>query len=161
MSGKVLSSQRRRGLTPVISTIIISAVVIAVGGAVWAYSQGASTVIANDYVNSTLDLMNEVIERFIVEHVSNSSNGDTLHIYVYNYGDVDIVVDVYANATHFVNATYSNFTYCSDLEYSIAAKGVIKIELSFSSCPLDEGDEVAVKIHSRRQNNAYYKYYVN
>ncbi len=157
----ILRTGDRRGLTPVISTIIISAVVIAVGGAVWAYSQGASTVIANDYVNGTLDLMNEVIERFIVEHVSNSSNGDVLYIWVYNYGDVDIVVDVYANATHFINATYSNFTFCSDLNYSIAAEGVIKIELSFSSCPLDEGDEVAIKIHSRRQNNAYYKYYVS
>jgi len=161
VGGKVLKSRKKWGLTPVISTIIISAVVIAVGGAVWAYSQGASTVIANDYVNGTLDLMNEVIERFIVEHVSNNSNGNTLYIYVYNYGDVDIVVDVYANATHFVNATYSNFTFCSDLNYSIASGDVIKIDLSFSSCPLDEGDEVAVKVHSRRQNNAYYKYYVN
>lgn len=152
MSGKVLKNRKRRGLTPVISVIILSAVVIAVGGAVWAYSQGASTVIANDYVDGTMDLMNEVTERFIVEHVSNSSNGDALYIYVYNYGDVDIVVDVYANAT---------YTFCSDLNYSIASGDVIKIELSFSSCPLDEGDEVAVKIHSRRQNNAYYKYYVS
>ena len=96
--------------------------------------------------------MNEVTERFIVEHVSNSSNGDALYIYVYNYGDVDIVVDVYANAT---------YAFCSDLNYFIASGDVIKIDLSFSSNPLDAGDEVAVKVHSRRQNNAYYKYYVN
>jgi hypothetical protein len=72
VSGKVLSSRRRRGLTPVISTIIISAVVIAVGGAVWAYSQGAATIYAENYINETMSMLDEVIERYSVEHVSNS-----------------------------------------------------------------------------------------
>ena len=72
MSGKVKKNRKRRGLTPVISVIILSAVVIAVGGAVWSYAQSAATVIANNYVNDTLSLLYEVTERFYVEHVSNS-----------------------------------------------------------------------------------------
>jgi flagellin-like protein len=153
--------RKRRGVSPVIATIILSAVVLAVGGAVWNYAQGASTVIANDYVNGTLELLNEVIERFEVEHMSNNSDGSTLQIWVYNYGDVDVVVDLYANATHYVNATHSTNTVSNNLTNAITSGGLSLIEIDFSSDNLDVGDEVAVKVHSRRQNNAYGKYYVH
>ena len=145
--------QRSRGITPVIATIILSAVVIAVGGAVWSYSQGAATSIANDYINGTLSLMNEVIERFTVEHVSNDTNGQYLYVWVYNYGDVDIVVDVYANATGDHGSTLDTFIATGDIE---------KITINFGEAhPYFElGDEVAIKAHSRRQSNAFYTYYV-
>jgi flagellin-like protein len=141
---------RRRGVSPVISTIILSAIVIAIGGAVWNYSQGAATVIANDYINGTMTLLNEVIERFAVEHASNSSDGSTLYVWVYNYGEVDITVDVYANSTVSFNSTLDTF---------VESGEVVKIEVYFTSYPLQTGDEVSIKAHSRRQNNAYYTYY--
>jgi flagellin-like protein len=147
---------RSKGLSPVIATIILSAVVISVGGAIWSFAQGASTVIANNYVNETLTLMNEIIERFAVEHVSNTSDGKFLHVWVYNYGDVDIIVDIYANATD--GATY---TYKSSLYGPISSGHVEKIIVSYESAPLEKGDSIVIKVHSRRQNNAYYKYYVS
>ena len=142
----------RRGVTPVVATIILSAVVIAIGGAVWSYAQGAATVIANDYVNGTMGLLNEVVERFTIEHVSNSSDGGILHVWIYNYGDVDIVVDVYANATLSFNST---------LGTSVASKALVQIDVIFQNNPLQSGNEVAIKAHSRRQNNAYYTYYAS
>lgn len=151
---------RSKGLSPVIATIILSAVVISVGGAIWSFAQGASTVIANNYVNGTLTLVNEIIERFTVEHAANSSDGKFLHVWVYNYGDVDIVVDVYANASHYVDEDNTTYTFCSNLTNSVIKGSFEIIELDFSSSSLEVGDEVAVKVHSRRQNNAYYKYYV-
>jgi len=153
--------RRSRGVTPVISTIILSAVVIAVGGAVWSYAQGATTVIANDYINGTMDLLNEVTERFNVEHASNNSDGSILYVWVYNYGDVDIIVDVYANATHYVNSTYSEHTYNTNLTNSVVSMGLAKINISYASNPLKIGDSVSIKVHSRRQNNAFYKYTVH
>jgi flagellin-like protein len=149
--------KKQRALSPVIATIILSAVVIAIGGAIWSYASGASTVIANDYVNGTLDLMNEIVERFVVEHVTNTSDGSNMSIWVYNYGDVDIIVDAYANATDFNSSTYS---FSSNFSNSVAAGSLVEIEIHFSVGALDPGDTVAVKVHSRRQNNAYYKYYV-
>lgn len=151
----------RRGITPVVATIILSAVVIAVGGAVWSYSQGAATVIANDYVNGTMSLLNEVIERFTVEHVSNNSDGSILYVWIYNYGDVDVVVDVYANATHYINSTHSTHYFSSNLGTPVVSGGLVKIGISYQANPLQIGDEVALKAHSRRQNNAYYTYYVS
>lgn len=144
--------RRRRGVSPVIATIILSAVVIAVGGAVWSYSQGATTVIANNYINGTLDLLKEVTERYAIEHVSNSSDGSTLKIWIYNYGDVDLVVDLYADVNGTVNST---------LGTSIDSGSLVKIDVSFEGDPLVSGDEVLIKAHSRRQNNAYYKYYAH
>ncbi len=149
--------RRRRALSPVIATIILSAVVIAIGGAIWSYASGASIVIANDYVNGTMDLKNEIVERFIVEHATNTSDGSNMSIWIYNYGDVDIIVDVYANATHVNSSTYS---FCSNLTNSVPAGSLVEIEIHFTSGALEPGDTVAVKVHSRRQNNAYYKYYV-
>jgi len=143
--------QRSRGITPVIATIILSAVVIAVGGAVWSYSQGAATAISNDYVNGTLSLMNEVIERFTVEHVSNDTNGQYLYVWVYNYGDVDIVVDLYVNATGVHDSTEGTSIVSGDIEM---------ITIDFGSGVLESGEEVAIKAHSRRQSNAFYTYYV-
>ncbi|RLI08562.1 hypothetical protein DRO42_06120 [Candidatus Bathyarchaeota archaeon] len=137
----------KRGITPVVATIILSAVVIAVGGAVWSYSQGAATVIANDYVNSTMTLLNEIIERFTVEHVSYEAG--ILHVWIYNYGDVDVVLDVYANATGGV--------FSSSLGNTVSSKTIRCVNVNIT---LDSGDEVAIKVHSRRQNNVYYTYYV-
>ena len=149
--------RRWRALSIVIATIILSAVVIAIGGAIWSYASGASTVIANDYVNGTFNLMNELVERFVVEHATNTSDGSNMSIWIYNYGDVDIIVDVYANATHVNSSTYS---FCSNLTNPISSGSLVEIEIHFSPGALEPGDTVAVKVHSRRQNNAYYKYYV-
>ncbi len=142
----------RRGLTPVVATIILSAVVITVGGAIWSYSKSATTVVANDYINGTMSLLKEVTERFMIENVGNSSDGSTLYVWVYNYGDVDIVIDLYANATG---------TYKSTIETSIISEGLVRIDVSFEGSPLVSGDEVSIKAHSRRQNDAYYKYYAH
>ena len=146
------------GVSPVIATIILSAAVITIGASVWNYSQGAATVIANDYVNGTLSLLNEVTERFTIEHASNNSNGNVLYVWVYNYGDVNIVVDVYVNASHVVNATYISYTFSTNITNSVVSEGLVKIEISQSN-PLTLGDTVSIKVHSRRQNNVYYKYY--
>jgi flagellin-like protein len=145
-------SRRNRGLSPVIATIILSAVVISIGGAVWSYAQGAATVNANQYVDTTMELMNEIIERFSIEHVSNNSDGNTLYVWVYNHGDVDIIVDLYANSTG---------VYLYTFETTVVSEDLVKVSIDFQSDPLVAGDEVAIKAHSRRQNNAYYTYYVH
>jgi len=143
---------KSRGVTPVIATIILSAVVIAVGGAVWSYSQGAATVIANNYVNGTMSLLNEVTERFTIEHVSNNSDRTVLYVWVYNYGEVDIVVDLYVNSTG---------QFRSVLGTAMASGDLVRIDVSYAGDPLQSGVTVAIKAHSRRQNNAYYEFYVS
>jgi len=145
----------RKALSPVISTVILSAVVLAIGGSIWSYSAGAATVIANGYVNDTLELVNEVTERFVIEHVSYDSTPNDLTVWVYNYGDQVITIDLYVT----VNSVASGEFEDSTLE-TVIGKGEteeIVIELSLS---VDTDDEVSLKAHSRRQNNAYETYYI-
>jgi hypothetical protein len=143
----------RKALAPVISSLILSATVIVVGGTIWGYANGASTVIAENYVNDTLELVNEVTERFIVEHVSYDSGTDELSVWVYNYGDQKIIVDTYATIT-------TSSTSFMDTESGTVLQKGESVEVIISvSGTVASGDKASIKIHSRRQNNAYKIYY--
>lgn len=63
------SASRSRAFSPVISIVILSAVVLAVGGAIWAYSQGAMTITAEDYAEDVIEMTDIISERFIIEMV--------------------------------------------------------------------------------------------
>jgi len=145
----------RKALSPVISTIILSAVVLAIGGGIWSYAAGAATVIANGYVNDTLELVNEVTERFVIEHVSYDSTPNDLSVWVYNYGDQKITVDLYATVNSVASGEFEDSTLGTVIE--VGETEEIVVELTFS---VDTDDEVSLKAHSRRQNNAYETYYI-
>ena len=136
-----------RGISTVISAIMLSAVVLAVGGAVWFYSQSASTSIAKDYVEGVTTLMNDVTERFTVEHVSYVKTSKNLTVWIYNYGGIDVIVDVYVNVEGGV--------FVRNLEKPLASNSLIGVNLSLDA---SSGSEVAIKVVSRRGNNAYYTY---
>lgn len=140
----------RKALSPVISSLILSAAVIVIGGAVWSYSVGAATSIADSYVNDTLNLAEEVTERFMVEHVTIDAGLDTLSVWVYNYCSQSITVDTYIRDGNIVIGSTHG---------SVIAKGdtsLITVEITQRS----SNDEVSIKIHSRRQNTTYETYYV-
>ncbi len=141
----------RRALSEVISSIILSGVVLIVGGALWSYSLGAATVMTDDYVNGTLSLVDELTERFTVEWANVSDTGDALTVWVYNYGGVDITVDVYA--------TVDDDTSSSTLGTPITSGAIASVGLSFAGDPILENDVVSVQAYSRRQNSAYYTHY--
>ena len=144
--------KRRMGLTPVISAVILTAAVLTIGGGLWYYSIGATSVIANNYVNDTLSLVNDIIERYDIEHANYRSENDSLKVWIYNYGEVDIVVDVYVTANSTINK--------SQLGVEIATGNIGTVSFDFSSNPLSSETTVAIKAHSRRQNNAYWTYIV-
>jgi len=118
---------------------------MAVGGTIWAYSQGAMTITANDYAEDVIDTTDIICERFIIEHVS--YDDPTLSIWLYNYGGVDIVVDVYADVDEGDSGS------STDYEIPSGAFETVQITLAYSS-----GKEVVIKLVSRRGNNAFYRY---
>lgn len=146
-------SVNRQALSPVIATVILSGVVLAVGGAIWSYSLGAASVTADVYVSDTLKLLYEMKERFTIEHVYYNSTETKLYVWIYNYGDVNVTVDVYVNTS----SAYE----LSD-NHLIEARGITNppVEFDFSSNPLPSYEQVAIKVYSRRQNVAYKRYFV-
>jgi len=135
----------RRAYSIVISSIILTSVVLAVGGGVWYFSRGASTVIADDYVEGITELIDELSERFIIEHVAR--NATHVRVWVYNYGEVPIVVDVYVDIEGGASG--------SSTDVEVASHEVIEVGIELAATT---GDEVAVKASSRRGNNAYCRY---
>ena len=142
---------RNRGVSQVISTVIMSAIVVAIGGAVWSYAKGAATVIANDYVDGVLDLMEETAERFTIEHVTIEDSNTLLKVWVYNYGDHNTTIDAYA--------TNGTTTWTTDVQNptEIGKSGLSCLNITVS---VSIRDEIAIKVHSRRQTNAYEIFYV-
>jgi hypothetical protein len=145
---------KRKALAPVISTLILSAAVIVVGGSIWSYALGASTLVAENYVNDTLELVNEVTERFIVEHVCFNSTTDEGFIWIYNYGEQKIIIDAYLNVTN--SGSYVNATSLIGWEIEIGESR----EIPITNMVADSGNKVSIRIYSRRANSAYKTYYV-
>jgi hypothetical protein len=146
------SYNRRKGLSPVVSIIILSGVTLAIGSALWAYSVDASTWVAANYVDETMKTANTANERFMIEHVLTTALGDVLKVWVYNYGDLTVVVDVYVEVDD-GNIGESKGIQIDPLESSL-------IEIDFSADPLEVGDYLVIKILSRRQNYVLENYMV-
>ena len=142
----------RPGIAPVVSTIILSATLLIIGGAIWSYTNSASQVLASDYVNETNRLIYEISERFTIEHVSNNTDCSQLNITLYNYGSVNVTLDVYASID---GTTYSSNP-SNPTKIAEGERGFVLITIE-----AEKGDSVGIKAHSRRQNDAYYTYIVN
>ena len=141
-------SKGSRGISPVISEIIITACVLTIGASIWNYSLGASSIISGDYVNGIHDQMYVAMERFTIEHVAYMNTTKVLRVWVYNYGGVDIVVDVYA---------FEGELAWSKLGNSVALSSIQEIDIPLN---VANGTLLAVKAYSRRGNNAYAEYLV-
>jgi hypothetical protein len=130
----------------VISAVILSATVIAVGSVVWMFSQGSMTITAEDYTESLMNMTDVISERFIVEHVS--YNGTHIHVWVFNYGDIDIEIKVQVG-----DVTYS------ESWIDVATGEMIPIDpIEFTAIT---GDTLNIRTYSWRGNNANYRYFVS
>lgn len=129
-----------------ISAVILSATVMAVGGAVWFFSQGSMTITAEDYAESLMNMTDVISERFIVEHVS--YDGNYLHVWVFNYGDIDIEIKVQVG-----DVTYSE-------SWIDVASGEMKPmdPIEFTAIT---GDILNIRTFSRRGNDANYRHFVS
>jgi hypothetical protein len=143
----LLLTKRRRALSSVISSILLSAAVLVVGGGIWNYANGASSVLASQYHEESMNMIALIEERYIVEHVYN--NATHLTVWIYNYGDVDIEVDIYANNNNTIYSTDQ------DNPITVLTKSSANGVLSASS---SNGDLIGINVYSRRQNNVYYAY---
>ena len=140
----------RRGISPVIASVMLAAIVIAVGGSVWFYSISATTTVADSYVKETLDSIYKVTERYIVENIYYDNSTDVLMIWVYNYGDVKISVDTYVSVDGVEVERYFGKV--------IQAKKIERIDINCS--PPLESVKLSVKLFSKRENHVYATYYV-
>ncbi|MBN1683722.1 hypothetical protein JW865_09250 [Candidatus Bathyarchaeota archaeon] len=92
---------KRKALSPVVATIILTAAVITIGAIAWAYARSASTVMTQDYINSVTGEVQYYSERFTIERVFYNNITHQLHIIVYNYGKNEISATLYLEASYY------------------------------------------------------------
>lgn len=141
----------RKGLAPVVATIILCGVVLTIGISVWSLTYSISSGLESDYYESVKRQIDKVSERFTVEHVAYDNDTNTLRVWVYNYGTVDINVDVYVFFGSSINGSNTNGT-------SIPSGNYVEIPVSVGE--LNVGSELVIEVISRRQNTVYATYVV-
>jgi len=143
--------KERRAISPVISALILSTVVLTIGGVVWAFSQGAMTISAEDYAESVIEMTETISERFIIEHVYYKLDAvPEVHVFVYNYGTVDIEVKVEVNGKTDPAAEWID----------IPSKEMKPFPTITLETPPEQKEELNIKAYTRRDNNVYYRYIV-
>ena len=141
---------KRVGLSPVIASIILSAMVLVVGAGVWTYSNSSASVIASDYANETIEMVYTMQERFVIEHEYFNNNTHTLSLWIYNYGDAAIKI----STTITIDSTdYTNNS------VSIASDGIKEITFDVGTT-LPVNEDISIYILSARGNSKRETYYV-
>ena len=151
----------RKGLTPVVATVILCGVVLTVGISVWSFTYNISNVLGENYYEGVQKRIDVICERFTVEHISYDSGINKLNVWVFNYGNagIDVMygnlsinVDVYVfrDGERIGSNTASTFIACTDF-------AMIPISLSVSLSP---GNELVIEVISKRENVVYQTYVV-
>ena len=140
----------RKAVSPVIATVILSGVVLLIGGGLWSYSLGAASSVATDYTDKTTDMVHTIIERFNIEYVEYNSTSQNVTIWIYNYGSIQIKVDtkVTINGTDYYD--YNRY---------VNSKCIVEVNLDIG-VSLNSDDEISIQVESERDNKDYEIYYV-
>jgi archaellum component FlaF (FlaF/FlaG flagellin family) len=141
----------KKTLSPVISSLILSAAVLTIGGGVWSYSMGAASYTATDYTSTTTEMVHTIIERLNIEHVDYDITTEDVTVWVYNYGSIHIEVDV--------TVTIDGTDYPSTVTTGIAPKTMEDIVVEVNLL-LDSDEMVSVKAETERENVDYEIYHV-
>ena len=139
----------RKALTPVVATIVLCGVVLTVGISIWSFTYSITRSLEENYYEEIKEQIDAISERFIVEHVSYDNESEVLNVWVFNYGEVDIQVDVYVRG----DAEGQNAT-----AVSVPNGQMVRIIVPLTA---DIGDELSITVMSRRQNTVYATYVVS
>jgi len=137
-----------KAITPVVSTIILCGVVLIIGISVWSYTYSITRSLEESYYQGVKRQIDAISERFVVEHIYYDNSTDILNVYVFNYGTVDIQVDVYVRG----DAEGQNAT-----GVSVPHGQMVRIKVPLIA---NMSDELSITVMSRRQNAVYATYVV-
>ena len=146
----------KKGLSPVIASIILCSAVIVVGVSVWSFTYGVSSFLQKDYYEGVKEQIDKISERFTVENIAFNNVSGSLYMWMYNYGnitkysDIDIEVSVSVSIDGEVLENVGSIP--------ISSGQIVKITIPVGT--LEPGSELVVKVSSRRENVVYQTYVV-
>ena len=141
--------RNKRGITPVVSSIILCAVVIVIGASVWGVASSASSIMQTDYFDEVMESVYKIKERFCVENIGfDNTSQPTLKIWVVNYGKIDITVD-------WIRVSGGGNVSSYEFNTMMPAGEMIRLDVTESEVKFASGFSISVEVKSTRGNKAY------
>ena len=151
--------RNKRGITPVVSSIILCAVVIVIGASVWGVASSASSIMRSDYFDDVMESVENIKERFYIENIGiNITSQPSLQIWVLNYGSYRI------NVTQILITGGGNrsYHYPPDDDPDNPPNGILvypgslfRFDVIPSGISLRSGLSISVRVESEMENKAY------
>ena len=139
----------RKGMSPVMSSIILCSVVLVIGASVWSVASSASTIIQLDYYDEVMESVEKIKERFVIENIAlNNVSQPTLKIWLFNYGTINATIDLIQ-----IKGYGNTSSHLMDVLLPIG--DVVQIELLPIDVPLSSGLSISIEVKSTRGNKAY------
>ncbi|MCW4025528.1 MAG: hypothetical protein NWF01_10925 [Candidatus Bathyarchaeota archaeon] len=96
----------KKAISPVVSNLVLIAVVIVLGFAALMYARNISAAYQSDYQSSVTSDIDELKESLAFEQAFYNSTGGTVHIYFINSGRISITIDQV-----YLSISQDNFTF--------------------------------------------------
>jgi hypothetical protein len=122
--------------------------VLVIGAGVWGVATGASNVIQNNYYEEVMESVEKIKERFCIENIGVDDALTELRIWIYNYGPIDLTIDL-------IRVTGGNNISSHSDSISVSAGEFKLITLEPTQISLMRGLSVTVELRSSRGNKAY------
>ncbi len=143
---------RRRGMSSVLTTILMCAVVISIGVSVWGFASSAATVMRTDYFDEVMESVYKIKERFRVENIAvNVTAAPSIQVWVLNYGETEVNITIIKISG---GGNESNY-YPSDNETALSPGEFRRFNVPQDTVEFRKGINIAVMVKSSRENKAY------
>ena len=143
---------RRRGMSSVLTTVLMCAVVISIGVSVWGFAGSAATLMRTDYFDEVMDSVYKIKERFRIENIAvNISAAPSIQVWVLNYGDYEV------NITRIKVSGGGNesYYYPPDNRTMLSPGEFRSFNVPQDAVEFRKGINIAVRVESLRENRAY------
>lgn len=143
---------RRRGMSSVLTTIMMVAVVISIGMSIWGFAGSAATVMRTDYFDEVMKSVYKIKERFRIENIGvNISVAGSIEVWVLNYGETEV------NITRIKVSGRGNemYYYPPDNETALSPGEFRRFNVLQGTVEFRKGIVISVRVESERENKAY------
>ena len=143
---------RRRGMSSVLTTILMCAVVISIGVSVWGFASSAATVMRADYFDEVMESVYKIKERFRIENIAvNVTAAPSIQVWVLNYGETEVNITMIKIS----GGGNESYYYPSDNETALSPGEFRRFNVPQDTVKFWKGINIAVRVESSRENKAY------
>lgn len=143
---------RRRGMSSVLTTILMCAVVISIGVSVWGFAGSAATIMRTDYFDEVMESVYKIKERFRIENIAvNVTDAPSVQVWVLNYGETDVNI----TTIKISGGGNQSYYYPPSNETALNPGEFRRFNVPQGTVEFRKGINIAVRVESARENKAY------